>query len=189
MSHTKTLLFAAVALFFSMALCGQARADRENPRDLAAVMKAKTSLSQAVESVEKTGAHPFRAELRWKNDKPVYLVFCMEKGKTIRTSVDPDTGVVLATNQKGFLGRLLGDDESEHAAGIDSAKISLAQAVNLAEQQVGGKAYEAVFENKHGKMHFEIAVAKDKTPHEIIIDAATGQVVKTASGKETERDD
>ena len=189
MSHTKTLVFSAFALCISIAICGPARADRENQRDIAAVTTAKTSLLQAVGEVEKLGSQPVKAELRWKKGVPVYLVFSMNKGKTIGTTIDSNTGNVLATTEKSLLSRMLGDDGAEHAEGIGSAKMSLAQAVSLAEQQAGGKAYEADFENKHGKMRYEIVVAKDNAAHEIVIDATTGQVVKSVPGKDGEHDD
>lgn len=73
-------------------------------------------------------------------------------------------------------------------AGLDSSPTTLAAAIGTAEQQVGGKAVEAGYENENGQMLFEVEVAKDKTVHKVEIDAATGKVVKVAIGEDGEHE-
>ena len=69
---------------------------------------------------------------------------------------------------------------SERAAAIIAdAKITMAQAIAAAENQVGGKAVGSGIEDENGTVAFEVEVLKDGQRHEVLVDPQSGEVVKT----------
>jgi uncharacterized membrane protein YkoI len=86
------------------------------------------------------------------------------------------------------------DDKGEAAKKLQlfsQAKISLTEAIKIAEQKIGGKALEAELEDKAGTVQFEVEVVKDGILHEAMIDAKTGQVLKVAleDGDDDDKDE
>ncbi|KOX59933.1 hypothetical protein ADL19_03795 [Streptomyces purpurogeneiscleroticus] len=72
-----------------------------------------------------------------------------------------------------------GHKEREHE-GLQTAKVSLAQALDTAESKGPGRAIEADFESGNGKPYFEIKVlGSDGKLTDHHIDATTGQVTKS----------
>ncbi len=63
---------------------------------------------------------------------------------------------------------------------FSQAKISLAEAINAAEQKTGGKAMEAEIDDESGAIQFEIEVVKDGKIHKVIVDGKTGNVLKVS---------
>lgn len=76
------------------------------------------------------------------------------------------------------------DNTTDDAAIMASAKITMAQAIATAEQQVGGKAVGSGIEDQDGTVYLEVQVAKDGARHKVLIDPQTGKVVKTATADE-----
>ena len=72
-----------------------------------------------------------------------------------------------------------------HAAGtpqndalaINSAGISLTQAIGAAEQHIGGKASQAELEQEKGRAVFEVEVVKGNEVMDVEIDPANGAVL------------
>lgn len=179
MKHFKMVSIIAATLCLTSFLGGTAKAEREHAKDIAALASVKTSLVQAIGTVEQqNGGKAVKADIREKDGTPVYVITTLSGGKESKTLVDPASGSILETSQKGLLRRLFDDDASEHA-GINTSKLTLEAAVTMAEQQAGGKAIEAGFKDKHGKSRFEIDVVKDGVSQEIVIDGTSGQVIKT----------
>lgn len=75
-----------------------------------------------------------------------------------------------------------GDQLSNESAIIANAKVTMAQAIAAAEQQVGGKAVGAGIEDQDGTVSFEVQILKgDNTMHKVLVDTQTGKVVKTVA--------
>ncbi|EFL51171.1 Propeptide PepSY amd peptidase M4 [Solidesulfovibrio fructosivorans JJ]] len=179
MKHFKMVSIIATALCLTGFFGGTARAEREHAKDIAAFASVKTSLIQAIGTVEqKNGGQVVKAEYHMRNRTPVYVVASLSNGKESITLVDPMSGNILGTNQEGFFSRLF-DDEADEQTGIKASKLTLRAAVTMAEQQTGGKAIEAGFKDKHGKPRFEIALVKNGASQEIVIDGTSGQIIKT----------
>lgn len=81
------------------------------------------------------------------------------------------------------------DATTNEAAIIANAKITMAQAIVTAEQQVGGKAVGTGIEDQDGTVLFEVEVLKDSTRHKVLIDPQTGQVAKTVIATGEREDD
>lgn len=71
---------------------------------------------------------------------------------------------------------------------IESAKVSLNQAVTAAEQQVGGKASRAEFEKHKGQWVFDVEVVNGKQVMDVKVDSTSGKVIVATEDK-TDRDD
>lgn len=73
------------------------------------------------------------------------------------------------------------ENEGENSQDVTAAlavKTSLSQAIASAEQQTGGKAIEAGFENENGRTQIQVSVAKDHSISDVTVDSTTGKVVK-----------
>lgn len=69
------------------------------------------------------------------------------------------------------------------ALAVESAKISLIQAVTAAEQHVGGKASRAEFEKHKGHWVFDVEVVTSKKVMDVKIDPANGKVIAATEDK------
>jgi uncharacterized membrane protein YkoI len=74
------------------------------------------------------------------------------------------------------------------ALAISSAKIGLANAVQAAEQHVGGKASKAEYERHKGEWVFDVEVVKDGRAMDVKVDATDGKVL-SATEDSVDHDD
>ena len=78
------------------------------------------------------------------------------------------------------------DEEAKELKLFSQAKISLTEAIKLAEKKVvGGKAMEAELDDESNTVQFEIEVLKDGKVHEVLVDGITGKVVKDSLEEES----
>ena len=74
------------------------------------------------------------------------------------------------------------------ATAINKAKISLVQAVTIAEQHVNGKAARAEYENSSRGWVYDVEVVSGAKVFDVKVDAAKGTVISSAEDK-ADRDD
>jgi uncharacterized membrane protein YkoI len=86
----------------------------------------------------------------------------------------------------GTLGaaRAAGHDEDREARALQGAKVSLIQAITTAEQQTGGRAFDAGVDTKGGQTRIAVETNGPKGVQTVTIDAQSGQVVGTHAGGE-----
>lgn len=81
------------------------------------------------------------------------------------------------------------DDDVQERAALQSAKITVSEAIAAAEKEVaGGKALEAEFEIINGTASYTIEIDKDGV-QTVLVDAATGNVLKVVAGEWDDDDD
>ncbi len=73
------------------------------------------------------------------------------------------------------------EQATNEAAIVANAKITLAQAIATAEEQVGGKAVGTGIEDQDGTVSFEVQVVKDGARQKVLVDPQTGKIVKTVT--------
>lgn len=74
-----------------------------------------------------------------------------------------------------------GSGENDAAADLAKSRISLPQAITVAEQHVRGRAAGAELESEDGMTVYEVeVVAADRTVHEVKVDALSGKVIASA---------
>ncbi|MFQ5715688.1 MAG: PepSY domain-containing protein [Nitrospinales bacterium] len=83
----------------------------------------------------------------------------------------------------GF-GTAFASDASEDAQALSAAKVGIRAAITIAENHVGGKAYEAELETEKGKTLYEVEVIKNGKEFEVTIDPVTGMVLSSEEEKE-----
>jgi len=69
------------------------------------------------------------------------------------------------------------------------AKISLSEAIKVAEQKIGGEAVEAELDDESDAVQFEVEVLKDGKIHEVMVDSETGHILKVSLENESLGDD
>jgi len=79
--------------------------------------------------------------------------------------------------------------EAHEAVAYEQVKMTLADAIALAERQTGGKAVEATLEQEHGTVSFEVEIMKDRAFRKVTIDATTGQVVASKADHRDQEED
>lgn len=70
-----------------------------------------------------------------------------------------------------------GAKQNDAIVELAKAKISLAQAVAIAEQNSGGKATHAELENENGRLVYGVEVADGANTTDVKVDAVDGRVV------------
>lgn len=59
---------------------------------------------------------------------------------------------------------------------LDASKTTLAQAIDAAEQRIGGKAMKAEVEQERGRLHYGVWVLKGEDRKKVEVDANDGAV-------------
>lgn len=90
------------------------------------------------------------------------------------------TGVLLG----GTAFAAASSDEAREAAALQGAKVTLSQAIATAEQQTGGKAFDAGVDNENGTVRIAVETNGPKGVQTVLVDAQNGQVVGTHAGGE-----
>jgi uncharacterized membrane protein YkoI len=78
------------------------------------------------------------------------------------------------------------DDEAREATALQGAKVSLSQAIATAEQQTGGRAYDAGVNLKGGQVRIVVETSGAKGVQTVTVDAQSGEVVGTHAGGEAD---
>jgi uncharacterized membrane protein YkoI len=77
-----------------------------------------------------------------------------------------------------------GSDEHEEATALQAAKITLTQAIATAEQQTGGKAFDAGVDIERGQTRIAVETNGPKGVQTVTVDAMSGLVLATHAGGE-----
>jgi uncharacterized membrane protein YkoI len=93
------------------------------------------------------------------------------------------------TNDEGLISKVLDRDDRDEFARLADSSTTLVAAIATAEQHAGGKAIEASFEDEDGALLFEVEVSKDNAVHKVMIDSASGKVLKVAAVDDGEHDE
>lgn len=80
------------------------------------------------------------------------------------------------------------EQATNEAAIMANAKITLAQAIATAEQQVGGRAVGTGIEDQDGTVYFEVQVVKGGARQKVLVDPQTGKIVKTVTADNEHND-
>jgi uncharacterized membrane protein YkoI len=145
--------------------------------DLQSMIRAKLSLTQAIETAEQQGSgKAIKAEFEAGDDKPPrYEIKVLGDDKLVTYTLDADTGKVLETENdriEKLFTRLRPED-------VRAAPTTLAQAIGIAEQRAGGKAVEAEIDRESNSVSYAVTVAKaDGSERDVHVNGATGKVVE-----------
>ena len=142
----------------------------EEAGERSAVEKAKVSLLQAMETATK--AVPESRVVRLELAGGAYEVVLVAGGTLRAVDIDAQTGKAGEVSAAE-----MDEDEFKDADAVSKAmaavRISLADAVRLAEKSVGGKACEAELKIVDGSPRYEVKVVQAEGSTELAIDAVS----------------
>jgi len=78
------------------------------------------------------------------------------------------------------------DSEAPEQTALQGTSLTLPQAIATAEQQTGGKAFDAGVSIEHGKPRIVVETNGPKGVQTVSVDARSGQVVDSHSGGEAD---
>ena len=176
---SKSMVMALGILAASSATISVAQAATPNVKisEAVAAAQSKISLEQAIAIGQKTIKGDLVSAKFDQNGYSAggkYDVKFIAHNTEYKLRVDADTGKVLSAKQE----KLDKNDIAEYKA-MKNSKVSLAQAMEKATQDVNGKVIEAGFDVDNGKSVYDIKVAKGNQIHKVVIDSMTGKVISS----------
>jgi uncharacterized membrane protein YkoI len=114
---------------------------------------------------------PVHAELEEENGRLAYSIGLVAHGKTRELAIDPKNGQVLEEEA----------DDDDRRAVAAAVTLPLASIVDRVLESVPGRAVEAEFELKGGRLRAEIRILGPEGLKEIKADPATGEILKSES--------
>lgn len=181
---------AAIIVLGAASAANASSGEKENAGEISAVLSAKTSISQAIKTAEqKTGGRAMKADLEHEHGNYAYEIKTVTKDKVTNIFVDPASGKITRTDDEGLIAKIFDEEDQSEFRKLAAASVTLGTAVTTAEKNTGGRAVEANFENEDGKTRFEVEVAKDKAMHKVVIDAASGKVIKVLPARKGEHNE
>jgi uncharacterized membrane protein YkoI len=167
------ILLAGPAAFAASGQQGSLAGEHERQQEIATVLGAKVTLQQAIAAAEQSaGGRAARIDVHHENGANLFRVRVLATGAAQTVKIDPLSGKVLGTEKADLVER----ESSDEMTRLQSAKTSLAAAIDTAEKQTRGRAVEADVEGEHGRLAFEIETVKDNTSQRVRVDVDTGQV-------------
>ena len=177
------------ALAGAYAASSSGKSGDEDAAEIAAVMTAKNSLSDAVRQAEaETKGMAFKAGMESEDGKSVYEISTVAGDAVTEISIDPASGKVLESDKEGLLSELMRDDEE--LASLAHVKTNLLQAIAAAEQSAGGKAIEAELDDDSKTPAYKVEVAPaDGKLVVVTIDGVSGEILATGPAGDHEDDE
>jgi uncharacterized membrane protein YkoI len=144
-----------------------------------------SSLAQAIRTAERqTGERATEIELERDRGIEVYEIKTVSRDKSSLVLIDPASGNVVDVGTSGFLSSIGNiferEDEQEDQADfarLEAVSMMLADAVETAEKETGGRAVEASVGSQYGATLFHVRVVKDFIAQRVMVDPSTGKVI------------
>ncbi len=179
---------AAMAIVIIVSAGGAALAEADGKSDdakkIEVLLSAKVTAAQAIAAAEqKTGGRAFKVGVEDENDRAVYEVKTITKDKVVEVFIDPVTGQAIRTKDEGLVDRMFDREDDAQLAKLAQSPTTLIAAIAAAEQQTGGKAVEASYDDEDGSDIVELEVMKNNVRHDVKVDGATGKVLNVSPGE------
>lgn len=171
---------AGIALLTGIAITGAATAVwAQSAGQVTAFANAKLSLVQAIDVAERQlPGKAVEAEFETERDSGRYHVQVSKDGEVTRYWIDAGSGQVTKSERQGRVGtavKVLGGDTVNQAV-LDASRTTLVQAIDVAEQRIGGKGIKAEVEQERGRLRYGVWVLKGEDRKKIEVDANNGAV-------------
>lgn len=166
---------SCIVLALALAAPGGALAGgKDRSKMLAALENAATSPAQAIDvAVAETGGQAVDMKAKDRDGVLLYKVTSASQGKPVEVFVSADTGKIVKTEQQGFFSGLFDEEDDVQTV----SPVSLKTAVETAERESGGKAFEAERDAEDNVIRYKVKVASAQGVHDVVIDATTGAVL------------
>jgi uncharacterized membrane protein YkoI len=138
---------------------------------------AKVSLEQAINTVQtQIGGKVTNAAFQSQDSKPGYVVTAYVDGTMKAMWVDPQTGIASAIAKPSTSEATVETQDKADASSLNSAKTTLAEAVSMAQQKAGGKAFDAGLQKHDQKLAISVDVLKDGAMSTYWVDPTEGKL-------------
>ena len=138
---------------------------------------AKVTLEQAINTVQtQTGGKVTNAAFQSQNSKPGYLVTAYVNGSMKAMWVDPESGNATPIAKPSASEATVETQDKADASSLNSAKTTLAEAVSMAQQKAGGKAFDAGLQKHDQKLAISVDVLKNGTMSTYWVDPTEGKL-------------
>ncbi|MBK8175933.1 MAG: PepSY domain-containing protein [Rhodospirillales bacterium] len=166
--------FTAPILGALLFAAGTAGAFAASSSHIEAIDMAKTTLVQAIETAEEQGhGKAIEADFDADANPARYEIKVLSQNALVAYTLDADTGKVVDTADQPIekLFTIL------TPANVRAAPTSLGQAIGIAEEHTGGKAYEAEVDRDGKIVSYDVTVARaDGSKRDVAVDGASGKV-------------
>ncbi len=158
--NTRKVILGTMASVLAIGTLGGAyaassngQADAKEQSEVAAVLAAPTSLSDAVRIAEKNAdGKAFEAAMEDEDGRNLYEIAILSGDNVTEFAIDPATGNIIESEKEGLLADLMRDDEE--LAALGKTKADLLSVIATAEQAAGGKAMEAEIDDESASPAF-----------------------------------
>lgn len=155
------------------------------------------SMAEAVRIAERrTKGRASEVERDRVENIEVYEVKTISKNGPVKAIVEAASGRIERVEESGIWDKiedLFDDDDSREDAArlsaLESAKVTMAKAIEAAQMKAGGEAVEAELRERNGKMLFEVQVLVEGIIHKLTVDHSTGALVTLPLWKKNDADD
>ena len=131
-----------------------------------------SSLAQAIRIAEReTGERARKVEMERERGVEVYEIDTVLRDRSSTVPVDLASSIGTIFDS---------EDQREDQALFDrlaAISMTLADAVEVAEKETGGRAVEASVGSQYGSTQFQVRVVKDFVTQRVVVDPSTGKVV------------
>ena len=100
----------------------------------------------------------------------------------IKSTFPVALAALLAVGVAGGTAYAAGTAEDREATALLGAKVTLVQAIGIAERQTGGQAFDAGVDLKDGQTRITVETNGPKGVQTVVVSAETGQVVPAHAG-------
>ncbi|CDF97932.1 PepSY domain-containing protein [Avibacterium paragallinarum] len=165
----KTLLATALIGAVTFGALGTAYAD--SLKDTAIFDQASITAQQAMDQAKsKFDGKVIEVELKHKKDNLYYEVKLLKDSETQEFKIDAKTGDVLGSKSEQKA------EQAEKRQRLQQeVKISLTQAMDIAQQQTGGKIKEIEFKVKKDRPQYQVKMIVNGKIEKLRLDANTGE--------------
>lgn len=139
----------------------------------AAVVQSQFDVNQAI-AIAKQKSQGKVKSVDFDKDDSEYEVELATTSTKYEVRIDARTGKVNSQKQE----RIKTKDTDKYKA-LNTAKIDLAKAMQIAASSGNGQAVDAEFDIEKGTAVYEVKTVKNGQEYEVIIDANTGRVIQT----------
>jgi uncharacterized membrane protein YkoI len=176
-----TCLGACPALAQAPKAAREIKADQLNAAQLKAAVTAKVSLNDAIAAAGKYsgGGKILEVSYQLAGTVPFYGLRTLGDGVVWEARIDTDSGELTGTVATTKESELDPEDKAELSV-LRNATTPLARAVQLAEENAGGKAISAELEARRGGAAWEVVVAANGKARRVVIDPITGRLRKAS---------
>lgn len=135
------------------------------------------------------GGKVMEAKKEHENGKQVFEVEILKDGKMTEISIEAATGKIVESSTENFFSSLFNLGEGKQREALEGAKISLEEAITIAQKDRTGQVVEAEAKFKKNQGYYEVTIIADKIETELKIDMANGSILNAKTDAADEDDD